>query len=61
MYGDFHCVFIKPADSNDIIYSNGENLQQPCYIPGTCSQTNSPTNFGTITNSAYENSIAGII
>ncbi|XP_060090088.1 cilia- and flagella-associated protein 47 [Heteronotia binoei] len=49
---------ILKSDSNEIIYSNGERLQHPCYIPGTCSQTNSTSNFGIITNSAYEKSIA---
>ncbi|XP_015276849.1 PREDICTED: cilia- and flagella-associated protein 47 [Gekko japonicus] len=49
---------ILKSDSNEIIYSNGESLQHPCYIPGTCSHTNSSSNFGTITNSTYENSIA---
>ncbi|XP_054830369.1 cilia- and flagella-associated protein 47-like [Eublepharis macularius] len=49
---------ILNSDSNEIIYSNGESLQHPCYIPGTSSQTNSTSNFGSVTNSAYENSIA---
>ncbi|XP_077199055.1 cilia- and flagella-associated protein 47 isoform X2 [Paroedura picta] len=49
---------ILKSDSSEIIYSNGESLQHPCYIPGTCSQANSSSNFGTSTTSAYENSIA---
>ncbi|XP_028583251.2 cilia- and flagella-associated protein 47 isoform X2 [Podarcis muralis] len=43
------------SDCNEIIYSTGETLQHPCYIPGSCSQISSGT-FERITNS--EDSLA---
>ncbi|XP_063160761.1 cilia- and flagella-associated protein 47 [Candoia aspera] len=48
---------VLESDSNKIIYSTGDTLQHPCYIPGTCSQSSSST-FDPVTNSAYENSVA---
>ncbi|XP_003218974.3 cilia- and flagella-associated protein 47 isoform X1 [Anolis carolinensis] len=48
---------ILKSNSTEIIYSTGEAVQHPCYIPGTCSQTSSST-FDAITNSANENSVA---
>lgn len=53
-------LFSSDLGCNKIIYSNGETLQHPCYIPGTQSQTSSST-FGVFSNTAYENSIAGIM
>ncbi|XP_060129517.1 cilia- and flagella-associated protein 47 isoform X2 [Zootoca vivipara] len=38
------------SESNEIIYSTGETLQHPCYVPGSCSQISSGT-FERITNS----------
>ncbi|XP_053166997.1 cilia- and flagella-associated protein 47 isoform X2 [Hemicordylus capensis] len=50
---------VLKSGCNEILYSTGETIQHPCYVPGTHSQTSfSSTTFGTVTNSAYENSIA---
>ncbi|XP_062983760.1 cilia- and flagella-associated protein 47 [Elgaria multicarinata webbii] len=48
---------ILRSDTAEIIYSTGETSRNSCYIPGTCSQTSSST-FDTVTNSAYDSSVA---
>ncbi|KAG8136400.1 hypothetical protein E2320_004984, partial [Naja naja] len=48
---------VLESDSNKIIYSTGDTLQYPCYIPGTCIQSSSSI-FDPVTNSDYENSVS---
>uniref|UniRef100_A0ABM5FY67 Cilia- and flagella-associated protein 47 n=1 Tax=Pogona vitticeps TaxID=103695 RepID=A0ABM5FY67_9SAUR len=49
-------IFLR-NESAEIIYNTADSLQRPCYVPGSCSQISSST-FDTITNSAYETSVA---
>ncbi|KAJ7320665.1 hypothetical protein JRQ81_020176, partial [Phrynocephalus forsythii] len=44
-------------ESAEIVYSTADILEHACYVPGSCSQISSST-FDTITNSAYETSVA---
>ncbi|XP_039185523.1 cilia- and flagella-associated protein 47 [Crotalus tigris] len=48
---------VLESDSSKIIYSTGDTLQHPCYIPGTCIQSSSSI-FDPVANSDYENSVS---
>ncbi|XP_066477404.1 cilia- and flagella-associated protein 47 [Tiliqua scincoides] len=49
---------ILSSDCKEIIYSTGETLQNPSYVPGKHSQTTSSTTFFSVTNTPFENSPA---